>query len=66
MGSDSQFHGAVWRSRCNNGTCVEIASQDGWVGVRDGKAGGTGPVLSFTHEEWTTFVMAVKNGDFDV
>ncbi|MFJ2031198.1 DUF397 domain-containing protein [Streptosporangium sp. NPDC087985] len=66
MDSGSEFHGAIWRSKCNNGQCVEIASQDGWVGVRDSKDGGTGPVLSFTHEEWNTFVKAVKNGDFDV
>ncbi|MDP9862509.1 MULTISPECIES: DUF397 domain-containing protein [Streptosporangium] len=66
MDSGSRFHGAVWRSKCNNGTCVEIASQGGWVGVRDSKDGGTGPVLSFTQEEWSTFVKAVKNGAFDV
>ena len=44
MDSDSRFHGAIWRSKCNNGQCVEIASQDGWVGVRDSKDGATGPV----------------------
>jgi hypothetical protein len=60
------FEGVVWRSICNNGNCVEVASQDGWFGLRDSKDGGTGPVLAFTGKEWEAFVRAAKNGAFDV
>ncbi|MEV8631112.1 DUF397 domain-containing protein [Streptosporangium sp. NPDC051023] len=66
MDGGSRFHGAIWRSGCNNGTCVEVASQHGRVGVRDGKDAGAGPVLSFTFEEWRAFITAAKNGEFDV
>lgn len=66
MDGGSQFHGAIWRSGCNNGNCVEVASGHGRIGVRDGKNDGTGPVLSFTVEEWRAFIEAAKTGVFDV
>lgn len=66
MDDGSRFHGAIWRSTCNNGNCVEVASQHGWIGVRDGKNGDSGPVLSFTPAEWRAFVEAAKNGAFDI
>lgn len=45
------------------GTCVEVARpMDGSVYVRDGKDPG-GPVLEFTREEWTAFVLGVQNGE---
>jgi len=45
---------------------VEVAFQDGWVGVRDGKQGDAGTVLTFTRDEWHRFVDEVKTGAFDV
>ncbi|ETK33766.1 DUF397 domain-containing protein [Microbispora sp. ATCC PTA-5024] len=59
------FTGVAWHSHCNGGNCVEVAYQDGWVGVRDGKDGGTGPMLTFTTDEWDAFVQGVKDGRFD-
>ena len=44
--------------------CVEVAKKDGFVGVRDSK-NPTGPVLSYTAQEWEVFVAGVKNGEFD-
>ncbi|MBC6461155.1 DUF397 domain-containing protein [Actinomadura sp. HBU206391] len=43
-----------------NSTCVEVSSaNDGTIGVRDSKAGETGPVLQFTRSEWTSFITAL-------
>lgn len=55
-------------SLCNADTpqCVEV-ELDSEIGarVRDSKD-PDGAVLSFTREEWLTFVAGVKNGDFDL
>jgi len=45
---------------CN---CVEVATAAGPVLVRDSK-NPTGPVLTFTTEEWEAFVAGVKGGEF--
>jgi len=50
---------------CNSGTCVEIAVTDSQVYVRDNKHTEKEP-LSFTHDEWRTFVGAVRAGEFDL
>jgi hypothetical protein len=58
-----------WRksSRSNNsGNCVEVATTDITVGIRDSKQRGHGPVLEFTHAEWGTFLRAAKDGEFDL
>ncbi len=55
-----------WRSaRCGtHGSCVEIATMpDGGVAVRDGKAAGTSPVLTFTPDEWAAFTAAIRSGE---
>lgn len=62
--------GAIWRksSRSDNGgsTCVEVAKNlPGIVGVRDSKD-SSGPVLTFSTDEWTTFVNGVKDREFDL
>ena len=53
----------TWRKASHsdpNGNCVEISrSLDGMVGVRDSKAGDTGPILEFTHHEWSAFLRAL-------
>lgn len=45
--------------------CVEIAETAERVWVRDTKAGGRGPVLTFTRAEWTAFLAGVRAGEFD-
>ncbi|MFW6694151.1 DUF397 domain-containing protein [Streptomyces sp. MAR4 CNX-425] len=58
---------AVWRKSTHssgNGQCIEVA--DGYPGVipvRDSKA-PEGPFLVFGADAWTSFVQAVKHGDF--
>lgn len=50
---------------CNAATnCVEVAfSEDGTVHVRD-SSDPTGPVLTFSPEEWDAFLEGIRNGDF--
>ena len=48
-----------------NGNCVEVASlPDGEIGVRNSRD-SSGPVLSFTSDEWHAFLGGVRNGEFD-
>ena len=56
---------AQWRKsqRCGNAACVEVAKVDGVYLVRDSK-NPNGAVLSFTEQEWTTFVEGVEAGEF--
>lgn len=51
----------------NNGSCVEVArlGRDA-IGVRDTKARGQGPVLTFTQAEWDAFIDGAKLGEFDL
>jgi Domain of unknown function (DUF397) len=52
-------------SFCSANSCLEVASlPDGGTAVRDSKAAGSGPVLVFTAQEWTSFVSGVKAGEF--
>lgn len=44
--------------------CVEAALRDGHVLVRDSKD-PDGPVLSFTPDEWSAFILGAKDGEFD-
>ena len=49
----------------SNGNCVEVASlTHGEVGVRNSRD-SSGPVLSFTSDEWHAFLGGVRNGEFD-
>ena len=66
MADRPTFRGMVWRRACTGGECVEVAYEDGWVGVRDGKQGDDGPVLAFTAEEWQEFLQGIKAGAFDL
>jgi Domain of unknown function (DUF397) len=63
------FTSAVWRkstySGDNGGQCVEVAFHDGVVGLRDSKAQGHGPVLTFAPGEWNAFVSGVIDGQFE-
>ncbi len=53
-----------WRkssySSGNGGECVEVASPEGAVAVRDTRQNGTGPVLRFTPAAWHRFAGQVK------
>ena len=48
----------------NNGGCVEVASIDGMVAVRDSKNPETAP-LYFTPREIRFFLDGVRAGEFD-
>jgi Domain of unknown function (DUF397) len=61
----------VWKTSTLSGphddACVQVAgAEDGDVLVRDTKDKGDGPVLRFTHAEFSAFVAGVKLGEFDV
>jgi hypothetical protein len=54
----------AWRkssySGANGGNCVEVASPEGAIAVRDSKDGKDGPVLRFTPAAWRSFSEQVK------
>lgn len=58
---------ATWRKSSRSGNtnaeCVEVALTDTCVGVRDSK-NPAGAVLTFSHEQWRTFLTGIKTGDF--
>jgi hypothetical protein len=53
-----------WRkssySSGNGGECIEVASPDDTVAVRDTKQKGSGPVLRFSSAAWRRFADQVK------
>ena len=52
-------------SFCAHGGCVAVARGADGVQVRSSRA-EDGPVLRFTHDEWTAFLAGVRNGEFDL
>lgn len=60
---------ASWRkssySGGNGGGCVEVAGSPGQVLVRDSKD-RTGPVLTFTPDEWRAFAARVRLDELDL
>jgi hypothetical protein len=44
----------------SGGQCVEIASADGQVSVRDTKDNERGPVLRVSADEWARFARTLK------
>ena len=66
----ADLSGAAWRksshSGNNGGNCVEVAMNlHGVVAVRDSK-NPTGPILTFTPDEWRTFLGYLRQGLSDV
>jgi len=56
---------AGWRTstRTNNGTnCVEVDFTTVGVQIRDSKARGAGPIISFTPTQWAAFVRESVDG----
>ncbi len=66
MAGHPRFSPASWRKSTvsDSGGCVEVAYADGFVGVRDTKNGGSGPVLVFSEHEWAAFLEGVSRGEF--
>jgi len=56
----------VWRkaSFCGSGECVEVAELNGMVVMRDSKD-PHGHMLRYTTEEWRSFALGIKAGEFD-
>jgi hypothetical protein len=64
---DTKYIG--WRKSSyssGTGNCVEVATADSTVGVRDSKQHDRGLVLEFSHIAWKAFIRAAKNGNFDL
>ncbi|MEU4421392.1 DUF397 domain-containing protein [Actinoplanes sp. NPDC024001] len=59
---------ARWRksTRSAQGNCVEVSYSNEMILVRDTKAQGEGPTLSFTRGEWSAFVAGVRQGEFEL
>ncbi len=49
----------------NSGNCVELRRHDDAVEVRDTKAKGEGPTLSFDKAEFAAWLDSAKRGEFD-
>ncbi|MGW0626118.1 DUF397 domain-containing protein [Streptomyces sp. NPDC002758] len=63
QGKDPVFYKSSYSNGA--GECVEVAeSIDGSRYVRDSKD-TTGPMLHFTPDGWTSFVLGVKDNEFD-
>lgn len=62
------FSTARWRKSGDSGDggCVEVAYLNGAIGLRDSKAGGKGPILTFNEREWSAFITGARSGEFDL
>jgi len=56
----------TWRTAlsCNGGNCVQVAAT-GYAILLGSSRQPSGPVLSYTPDEWQEFVTGIKKGDFD-
>lgn len=53
------------KSSPSGDNCVEARYDGGVVAVRDSKD-RSGPVLTFTRDEWTAFLGGARDGEFDL
>jgi len=55
-----------WRiaRKCDAGACVRVAAYGDEIVVGSTKH-LDGPVIAYSRDEWTTFLEAVRQGDFD-
>lgn len=53
-------------SFCNFGECVDVERDGECVAVRHSHSTEVSDKLSFTLDEWRTFLLGVKAGEFDV
>jgi hypothetical protein len=63
----SMLRGLAWRKAKRsvaNGACVELASFNGMIAMRDSKD-PDGPVLVYTPAELSAFLHGAKAGEFD-
>jgi hypothetical protein len=65
MSTDTPWMKAA-RSTGQGGNCVEVRRHGGTIQVRDSKANGTGPILTFTRAEWAAFLDGARKGEFDL
>jgi len=64
----SQCVEVQWRKSqlsSTNGSCVEVGVTPEEILVRDSKD-PSGPVLSYTRDEWLAFLDGAKKGEFDL
>lgn len=55
-----------WHNSSNgNGSCVEVMETEHGFLVRDTKDDESGPVHTFTPDEWRAFLAGVKRGEYD-
>jgi len=55
-----------WRvaRKCNGGSCVRVAAKGDEIIIGSTKH-ADGPVISYSRDEWVTFLEGVRQGDFD-
>jgi hypothetical protein len=55
----------AWRvaRQCNGGACVRVARSGDMVVIGDTK--DSGAILSYSQDEFRTFVEGIRRGDFD-
>jgi hypothetical protein len=64
--STARDTGWIKASKSNaNGTCVEMRRHQDAIEIRDTKAHGAGPTLTFTPAELDAWLDGAKKGEFD-
>jgi len=55
-----------WRvaRKCNGGQCVRVAAHGDEIVIGSSKH-LDGPVVTYSRDEWATFLEGVRQGDFD-
>jgi hypothetical protein len=46
------------------GNCIEVASHDGMILVRDTKQRGQGPIHRYARDQWRVFVVSLRDEHF--